>query len=183
MSAFAASADCIGLMVRHCRMIGVRWLRHFAPAGRSGTQRSSLRSQTARRYGCWQISSPFATTADSLSGVNCLQNITARKQAERHLLNALPAAIYTTDADGCLTFFNEAAVQMAGRRPTTGEDKWCVSWRMFYPDGRPMAHNECPMAITLNTALRIRCLPCSPLLCRRSETRWKGRRSNGSRGD
>jgi hypothetical protein len=26
---------------------------------------------------------------------------------------------------------------------------WCVSWRMFHPDDRPMAHDECPMAISL----------------------------------
>jgi PAS domain S-box-containing protein len=91
-----------------------------------------------------------------IGAINCLQDVTARKQAERHLLDALPAAIYMTDAAGCLTFFNEAAVQMAGRRPTIGEDRWCVSWRMFYPDGRPMAHGECPMAISLKEGRDVR---------------------------
>jgi len=35
----------------------------------------------------------------------------------RALLDALPAAIYTTDAEGRITFYNEACVAFAGRRP------------------------------------------------------------------
>ncbi|MBV8121694.1 MAG: PAS domain S-box protein [Alphaproteobacteria bacterium] len=67
----------------------------------------------------------------------------------RELLEALPTAIYTTDAQGRITFYNQAAVDLAGRRPVAGSDQWCVSWRLFWPDGRPMAHDECPMAIAL----------------------------------
>jgi PAS domain-containing protein len=33
------------------------------------------------------------------------------------IVEALPAAIYTTDPEGRITFFNEAAVAMWGRRP------------------------------------------------------------------
>jgi PAS domain S-box-containing protein len=65
------------------------------------------------------------------------------------LLEALPAAVYTTDAAGRVTFFNEAAVELAGRRPKLGEDLWCVSWRLCRSDGTPLAHDECPMAIAL----------------------------------
>ena len=59
------------------------------------------------------------------------------------ILNALPAAIYTTDAEGRITFYNEAAVEMSGRRPELGKDKWCVTWKLYTPDGdfasaRPM---------------------------------------------
>jgi PAS domain S-box-containing protein len=67
----------------------------------------------------------------------------------RELLDALPAAIYTTDAAGRITFFNEAAVALAGRRPTLGDDQWCVTWRLFHLDGTPMPHAECPMAVAL----------------------------------
>jgi PAS domain-containing protein len=62
------------------------------------------------------------------------------------LLDALPAAIYTTDAAGRVTFFNQAAVEFSGRTPELGTDRWCVTWRLYWPDGRPMAHDECPMA-------------------------------------
>jgi hypothetical protein len=26
---------------------------------------------------------------------------------------------------------------------------WCVSWKLYHPDGRPLPHDECPMAIAL----------------------------------
>jgi PAS domain S-box-containing protein len=66
----------------------------------------------------------------------------------RDLLQALPAAIYTTDADGRITFFNRACVEFAGRTPQIGE-MWCVTWKLFSPDGKPLAHEDCPMAIAI----------------------------------
>src|ERR1700685_4051405 len=53
----------------------------------------------------------------------------------RQVLEALPAAIYTTDADGRLTYYNEAAAQLAGRRPSLAQDEWCVTWRLYRMDG------------------------------------------------
>lgn len=66
----------------------------------------------------------------------------------RQFVEALGVALYTTDAAGRITYFNEAAVALWGRRPQIGEE-WCGSWRLFWPDGRPMAHGDCPMAIAL----------------------------------
>jgi PAS domain S-box-containing protein len=66
----------------------------------------------------------------------------------RELLQALPAAIYTTDAKGRLTFFNRACIDFAGRTPKIG-DMWCVTWKLFWPDGTPLPHEECPMATAL----------------------------------
>ena len=71
-------------------------------------------------------------------------------------LNALPAAIYMTDADGRITYFNEAAAAMWGRRPKLNSDLWCGSWRLFWPDGTPMPHDACPMAITLRERRAVR---------------------------
>jgi PAS domain S-box-containing protein len=73
------------------------------------------------------------------------RDITDRKEAERklreseqrltELLAAIPAAIYTTDAQGKITYFNEAAVEFSGRTPVLGSDEWCVTWKLFMPDG------------------------------------------------
>jgi PAS domain S-box-containing protein len=71
-------------------------------------------------------------------------------------LNALPAAIYLTDAAGRITYFNEAAATMWGRRPNLNVDLWCGSWRLFWPDGTPMPHDACPMAITLKERRAVR---------------------------
>lgn len=70
-------------------------------------------------------------------------------QLSRQLLEALPAAVYTTDAVGRITFCNEAAVELAGHRPELGRDFWCISWRLRRSDGTPLPHEECPMAIAL----------------------------------
>ena len=73
----------------------------------------------------------------------------------RELLDALPAAIYTTDAAGRITYYNAAAVRLAGRKPELG-DAWCVTWRLYWPDGTPLAHDECPMAVALKTGRPVR---------------------------
>ncbi|CAN5656394.1 N/A [soil metagenome] len=64
------------------------------------------------------------------------------------LLEALGVAVYTTDKDGRVVYFNDAAAELWGRRPQVGE-LWCGSWRLLWPDGSPMAHDECPMAVAL----------------------------------
>src|SRR5262245_61108126 len=67
----------------------------------------------------------------------------------RDTILALPLAIYTTDASGLITFFNPAAAELAGRTPQIGRDRWCVTWRLRWPDGRPMPHKDYPMAVAL----------------------------------
>lgn len=67
----------------------------------------------------------------------------------RQMIDALPAAIYTTDSQGRLTHFNPACVELSGRSPQLGSDQWCVSWKLYHTDGTPMPHDECPMAIAL----------------------------------
>lgn len=72
------------------------------------------------------------------------------------LLESLGVAVYITDAAGRITDYNEAAVELWGRRPVRGVDEWCGSWRLYWPDGAPMAHGECPMAIALKEGRPVR---------------------------
>jgi PAS domain S-box-containing protein len=98
--------------------------------------------------------------------INCFQDISARKQSEellrdterryRDILDAIPAAIYTTDAEGRITFFNPAAARMAGREPELGAEKWCVTWRLYRDDGTFLPHDQCPMAQALRERRPIR---------------------------
>jgi PAS domain S-box-containing protein len=110
-------------------------------------------------------SSSVCDTSGFRYGVRVIQDVTIAKQMEdrlreserhlRNLLEALPAAVYTTDAEGHITFFNRAAVDMAGRTPRQG-DMWCVTWRLFNPDGTPLPHDQCPMAVALKEDRPIR---------------------------
>jgi len=70
-----------------------------------------------------------------------------------HLLAQVPAA-YTCDAEGLITFFNERAVQLWGREPALNDpvDRFCGSFRLFAPDGSPIPHRECWMALALRDA-------------------------------
>jgi PAS domain S-box-containing protein len=73
----------------------------------------------------------------------------------REFLEALGVAVYTTDAAGRITFYNEAAATFWGRRPELGE-MWCGSWKLFSTSGAPMRHDECPMAIALREQREVR---------------------------
>ncbi len=72
------------------------------------------------------------------------------------IVQNLPAAVYSTDAAGRITFYNDAAASLWGRRPKLGEDWWCGSWRLYWPNGTPMGHDECPMAVTLKIGKAVR---------------------------
>jgi len=73
----------------------------------------------------------------------------------RSFLEALGVAVYTTDAAGAITYFNEAAAELWGRRPELGEE-WCGSFKLFWSDGSPLAHGDCPMAIALKEGRSVR---------------------------
>jgi PAS domain S-box-containing protein len=74
----------------------------------------------------------------------------------RKVLDELPAAIYTTDAKGRITYFNEAAAALWGCRPELGKSEWCGSWKLYWPDGTPLPHGECPMALALEEKRAVR---------------------------
>jgi PAS domain S-box-containing protein len=80
----------------------------------------------------------------------------AREQVARELLDALPVALYVTDAEGRITYHNQAAADFWGRYPELDREKWCGSLRLFHPGGIPLPHEDSPMAISLKygTALR-----------------------------
>jgi PAS domain S-box-containing protein len=72
------------------------------------------------------------------------------------LLQALPVAVYTTDAAGHITFYNDAAAELWGVRPELGKSEFCGSWKLYWPDGTPLPHHECPMALALKERRPVR---------------------------
>jgi PAS domain S-box-containing protein len=78
------------------------------------------------------------------------------RSAAHEALDALPAAVYVTDVEGRVTYFNEACVDFAGRRPVLGEDRWCVTWRLYTDDGDFLPHDQCPMAVAVRERRPVR---------------------------
>lgn len=93
-----------------------------------------------------KIEGQAITFAKSLELMNDLQF--------QQVADALPVALYTTDATGLITYYNPAAVHLWGRAPRLGE-YWCGSLYMFRLDGTPMPHDECPMALAIKSAQTI----------------------------
>lgn len=115
----------------------------------------------------WLTISPIRDRTGRIVGASKIaRDITQRKLAEgrlresekrlQELLAAIPAALYTTDASGKITYFNQTAVDFAGRTPVIGRDEWCVTWKLYHPDGTPLPHDQCPMAIALKEGRPIR---------------------------
>ena len=97
-------------------------------------------------------------------GIRVMRDITSQRRARealaaserrfRELLETLPAAVYTTDAAGHVTFYNQAAVELAGCAPAAGSDKtgsdaWWRGWRLYRPDGTALVPDESPMGLAL----------------------------------
>jgi PAS domain S-box-containing protein len=76
----------------------------------------------------------------------------SRSEAKfRRLLEGLPAGAYTCDAEGLITFYNRRAVEMWGRAPrlNNAEDRFCGSFKLYTPEGTPLRHDQCWMALAL----------------------------------
>jgi signal transduction histidine kinase len=67
------------------------------------------------------------------------------------LLDKLPAAAYTCDAEGLITYYNQPALRVWGRAPKLHDpvDRFCGSFRLRSSDGQPLAHDQCWMALAL----------------------------------
>ena len=104
--------------------------------------------------------SPIRDGAGRVVGASKIsRDITERKRVEqdlrdnerrfREMVDALPVAVYTTDAEGRLTHFNPATVELTGRTPVRGSEQWCVAWKLYTPDGTPVPHAQSAMSIAL----------------------------------
>jgi PAS domain S-box-containing protein len=136
--------------------------------GKALTNRSAVfeRPDDSRVFVVASVEPVFNDEGSLVGAVSCIheahgliqpnRKVNNGEWQSRALLDALPVAIYTTDAEGHLLYYNDAAAELWGRRPVVGNDQWCGSWRLYWPEGRPMKHEECPMALTLKSGKPVR---------------------------
>jgi PAS domain S-box-containing protein len=69
------------------------------------------------------------------------------------LLDNLPAAAYTCDIEGLITYYNQPALALWGRAPKLLDpvDRFCGSFRLHSFDGELITHDKCWMALALQT--------------------------------
>ena len=74
---------------------------------------------------------------------------------DRATLMALPVAVYRTDPDGRIAFFNRAAAELWGHEPAAGS-LWCGALRRYRPDGGPMEAGESPTRVAIRDGIALR---------------------------
>ena len=72
------------------------------------------------------------------------------------VLDRLPVPIYTIDTEGAVTYWNRACVEFAGREPQLGQDRWCVTWKIYTTTGDLVPHDQCPMAQAIRERREVR---------------------------
>ena len=69
------------------------------------------------------------------------------------LLQSLPIGVYCCEPDGTICSYNLRAAALWGRLPRVGDtdQRFCGAHKLFWPDGRPLPHDETPMAEALRS--------------------------------
>ncbi|MCF0054300.1 PAS domain S-box protein [Dyadobacter sp. CY356] len=101
----------------------------------------------------------FDEDGSPLRMLGTMMDISQQKQAEKiieesekrykDLIETLPVAVYTVDAEGLVNLYNKAAVKLWEREPELGKDLWCGSYEMYTLEGDFLPHAECPMVPAL----------------------------------
>ncbi|MET0462902.1 MAG: PAS domain S-box protein [Chitinophagaceae bacterium] len=81
------------------------------------------------------------------------QRVSESEAHYRRLIENSPVAMYACDKDGYITQFNNAAVQLFGRKLFPGVDRWTGAGKMTGDDGLPISPEDSPMAIALKTGV------------------------------
>ncbi len=139
------------------------FMRHLLNC-RTSQQRTKtelqLKSRKGERIPALLYSTPINSTTrnGALLYQTAIVDLTERKRFEaklrrseeryRTLFDLVPVAVYTCDANGIIQEYNRRAVELWGGEPGQNGEKprFCGSYKIYYPDGRLMPHEKCPMA-------------------------------------
>ena len=119
-----------------------------------------------RRDGAWRLCSVRAVPVLDENGqirewVGVHTDITERKQAEaalreseerfRTLFASAPMGVFACDRNAVIEHCNQRAVELWGREPECGVERYCGSVKLWQPDGTLLPHEKSPMVEVLRT--------------------------------
>jgi nitrogen-specific signal transduction histidine kinase len=85
-----------------------------------------------------------------------LRDSSAKPSENQHdfprTLESFPAAVYTCDAQGRITFYNQFAEHLWGRAPRLNDssDRYCGSYKLYDRNGDVVPHEQCWMGRALH---------------------------------
>lgn len=78
---------------------------------------------------------------------------------QQQLTNLLPVGIYSTDTNGLITYYNEKAVEIWGRRPRLNDPlelPFCGALKLYDKNGNLLPHAACHVATALKHGTSVR---------------------------
>ncbi|HEY4301887.1 MAG TPA: PAS domain S-box protein, partial [Candidatus Didemnitutus sp.] len=78
------------------------------------------------------------------------------ERRQRELMQSLPVACFTVDADGWLTFYNKSAADLWGCSPEIGRTRWSGATRTTSLDGVEVPASSLPVALALRERRPVR---------------------------
>ena len=104
----------------------------------------------AHRNSSGAVDGIFFFANDVTEQVLSRKKIEEDERRHRELIQNLPVATYSCDAQGRILIYNKAAVALWGREPETGKDVWSFSCMVYSSkDNNPILLDSCPMALAL----------------------------------
>ena len=153
---------------------GTPALASVLAAGVQSLQSTPLISRAGRRVGVLSTyySAPSGPRDRDMDVLDVLARQAAdwieRTQAEdalrdseeryRHVVALMPAAVYTCNREGQLTFYNRRAAELWGREPRLGQDgeRYCGAFKVWRLDGTAVPLDQTPMACAVREGRVVR---------------------------
>ncbi|WP_336514132.1 PAS domain-containing protein [Pollutibacter soli] len=118
--------------------------------GDDGLKKFFLDFEYAPLFGKDQsIEGLMVSVYDVTEKVEARNQIQDAEKKYRNLIDSLPIAVYTTDANGFIDLYNQAAAELWMYTPETGKVRWGASKALYYTDGSKVERENSPVAKTL----------------------------------
>jgi PAS domain S-box-containing protein len=85
-------------------------------------------------------------------------NVELLESEERYrtLFESAPMAVFVCDHAGVIQHYNARAVELWGREPVRGVERYCGSLKLWLPDGTLLPHEKSPIVEVLRTGIPVR---------------------------